>query len=139
MQSHNNFGGAYTREGAWCGNIFVCKVFRTCYLYLKKEEWNKTKKQRSCSKMPFYYLRANKTHDLFHNSIPLVSLRLKNTWGGALNLVDLLKIALLYIFFLYFYNGFIYLSIYVHPVIDLFLDSDSLYNCIPHFSSKCSG
>ena len=34
--------------------------------------------------MPFYCLRANKTRDLFHNSRPLASLRLKNTLGGAL-------------------------------------------------------
>ena len=45
--------------------------------------------------MPFYYLTANKTRDLCHNSGPLASLRLKYTWGGALISVDLLKITLL--------------------------------------------
>ena len=44
--------------------------------------------------MPFYYLTANKTRDLCHNSGPLASLRLKYTWGGALISVDLLKITL---------------------------------------------
>ena len=52
--------------------------------------------------MPFYYLTANKTSDVFHNSGPLAPLRLKNTWGGALVSVDLLKITMLHIFFLYF-------------------------------------
>ena len=34
-------------------NIFVCKVFHTCYLYLKKEEWNKTKKHALAAKFNF--------------------------------------------------------------------------------------
>ena len=37
-------------------------------------------------------MTANKIHDAFHRSGPLASLRLKNTWGGALTSEDLLKI-----------------------------------------------
>ena len=54
--------------------------------------------------MPFYYLTANKKRDVCHNSGPLASLRLKNTSGGELTSVDLLKITLLQKFFLYFYK-----------------------------------
>ena len=36
-------------------------------------------------------MTANKTRDVFHNSEPLASLRLKNTWEGPLISVDLLK------------------------------------------------
>ena len=32
----------------------------------------------------YYYLTANKTRDVFHNSGPLASLKLENTLGGAL-------------------------------------------------------
>ena len=49
--------------------------------------------------MPFYYFTASKTRDVFHNSGPIASLKLKNTWGGALISVDLLKITLFHIFF----------------------------------------
>ena len=49
--------------------------------------------------MSFYYLIANKTLDVFHNSEPLALLRLKNTWEGVLISVDLLKTTLLQIFF----------------------------------------
>ena len=105
--------GLYTRGlyswGLIYGTTFVSGVFHTCYLYLKKEESNKTKKRQcSCSKMPFYYLAANKTRDAFHNSGPLAALRVKHTWEGALILgeLDLLKITRLHIiFFLLFYNG----------------------------------
>ena len=58
--------------------------------------------------MLFYYLTANTTRDVFHNSGPVASLRLKNTWGGALISVDLYKITLFYILFLSFYNGHIF-------------------------------
>ena len=40
----------YIRKGWGCawwsiyGTTFVTGVFHTCYLYLKKEEWNKTEK-----------------------------------------------------------------------------------------------
>ena len=34
--------------------------------------------------MTFYYLTTNKTRDIFHNSEPVVSLRLENAKGGAL-------------------------------------------------------
>ena len=105
--------GLYTRGlyswGLIYGTTFVSGVFHTCYLYLKKEESNKTKKRQcSCSKMPFYYLAENKTRDAFHNSGPLAALRVKHTWEGALILgeLDLLKITRLHIiFFLLFYNG----------------------------------
>ena len=56
----------------------------------------------------YYYLTANKTRDVFHNSGSLASLKLENTWGGALISVYLFKITLLFIFLLYFYNGFIF-------------------------------
>ena len=38
---------------------------------------NKNKKQCSWCKTPFYYLKANKTLDVFHNLGPLASLKLK--------------------------------------------------------------
>ena len=57
--------------------------------------------------MSFYYLTTNKTCDVFHNSGSLAALRLKNTSGGALISVGILKITFLYIFFLHFYNGLI--------------------------------
>ena len=63
--------------------------------------------------MPFYYLTANKTHDVFHNSEPLSLLRLKNSWREALISVDLLKITLLHILFAYFYNGVIFREAYI--------------------------
>ena len=63
--------------------------------------------------MPFYYLTANKTRDVFHNSGPLSLLRLKNSWRGALISVDLLKITLLHILFVYFYNGLIFRGAYI--------------------------
>ena len=113
IQSHNHFwgdlciGNTYS-WGLIYGIIFVSGVIHICYLYLKKEEWNKTKKQCSCSKMWFYYLAAYKTLDVFHNLGPLNWLRLKNIWGGVLISVDLLKITLLLIFFLYFYNRLIF-------------------------------
>ena len=47
-QSHNRFLVSLTRrEGCINGIIFVSGVYHTCYLYLKKEEWNKTKKNDS--------------------------------------------------------------------------------------------
>ena len=92
---------------------FVSGVFHTYYLYLKKEECNKTKKKCSCSKIPFYYLTASKTPNVFHNSGQLASLRLKNTWGGVLISVDTLKITLLHIFFLHFDNGLKYRPTFV--------------------------
>ena len=79
------FGRGYTRGMLIFGwpfiryHFFASQVFYTCYLCLKKEDWNKTKKQCSCSKMPFYYLAANKTRDFFHNSGPLISIRLGST------------------------------------------------------------
>ena len=85
----------YVGGGLIYGTTFVSGVFHICYLYLKNEEWDKTSKQCSCSKMPFYYLTAIKTRGVFHNSGPLALLRLKNTWEGALISVDLLKITLL--------------------------------------------
>ena len=63
--------------------------------------------------MPFYYLTANKTLDVFHNSEPLSLLRLKNSWREALISVDLLKITLLHILFAYFYNGVIFREAYI--------------------------
>ena len=61
--------------------------------------------------MSFYYFTENKTRDVFHNYNlgPLASLRLKNTWKGALISVYLLKVTLLHIYFLYFYNGVIFI------------------------------
>ena len=52
-------------------------AFHTCYMYLKKEEWNKIKKECSCSKISFYYLTAKKTRDVFHNLRQLASQDLK--------------------------------------------------------------
>ena len=49
--------------------------------------------------MPLYYLTANKTRDAFHNSEPLALLRFKNTSGGALISVELLRLTLLHLFF----------------------------------------
>ena len=63
--------------------------------------------------MPFYYLTANKTRDVFHNSEPLSLLRLKNSWREALISVDLLKITLLHILFAYFNNGIIFREAYI--------------------------
>ena len=63
--------------------------------------------------MPFYYLTANKTREVFHNSEPLSLLRLKNSWREALTSVDLLKITLLHILFAYFYNGVIFREAYI--------------------------
>ena len=63
--------------------------------------------------MPFYYLTANKTRNVFHNSGPLSLLRLKNSWRGALISVDLLKITLLHILFVYFYNRLIFRGAYI--------------------------
>ena len=64
---------------------FVSEAFHTCYLYLKNEEWNKTKKQGPCSKMPLYYLTATKTRDVFPSSRLLASLRLTSLYsrGGG--------------------------------------------------------
>ena len=56
----------------------------------------------------YYYVTANKTRDVFYDSGPLNSIKLENTWGGALISVDVFKITFLYILFLYFYNGFIF-------------------------------
>ena len=53
-ESQAFFGGLIHRELMY-GITFVSRVFNTCDLYLKKEEWNKTKeKQHSGSKMPYY-------------------------------------------------------------------------------------
>ena len=81
------------------------KFFTPAICISRKRNGIRQSKQCSCSKMPFDYLRANKTRGLFHKSRPLALLRLKNTWGEALSSVDLLKITLLHIFFLYFHNG----------------------------------
>ena len=72
--------------------------------------------------MPFYYLTENKTSDVFHNSGPSASLKLKNTWEEALISEYLLKVTLLHIFFcvsiligLYtrgLYLGDLYLELY---------------------------
>ena len=35
---------AYITQGEAYGTTFVAEFFHACYLYLKKEEWNKTKK-----------------------------------------------------------------------------------------------
>ena len=113
IQSHKHFlVGLYLGEWGlifgwvvYMRNHFGSGVFYTCYLYLKKGEWNKTKKQCSCSKIPFYHFTVNKTRDVFPNSGPLDLFRLKNTWGGTLNSVDLIKIILLQIFFLCFFLG----------------------------------
>ena len=56
----------------------------------------------------YYYVTANKTRDVFYDSGPLNSIKLENTWGGALISVDVFKITFLHILFLYFYNGFIF-------------------------------
>ena len=58
--------------------------------------------------MPFYYLTVNKTRDVFHKLGPLASLGLKNTFGGALISVDVLKTELLHKFVSYFYNGLVF-------------------------------
>ena len=107
IQNHKHF-----LTGLYTGGLYA-EPLLCLDLYLKKEEWNKTRKQYSCSKMSFYCLTANKTRDVYHNSGPLASLRLKNTWGGALISVDILKITLLHIFFLYFYEGLIYGTTFV--------------------------
>ena len=53
-ESQAFFGGLIHRELMY-GITFVSRVFNICDLYLKKEEWNKTKeKQHSGSKMPYY-------------------------------------------------------------------------------------
>ena len=44
MQSHNHFWWAYTRGR---------HIFHTCYLYLKKEESNKTKNNALAAKCHF--------------------------------------------------------------------------------------
>ena len=44
---------------------------------------------------------------VFHNSESLVLLRLENIWGGA-SIKNLLKITVLQILFLYYYNRFIF-------------------------------
>ena len=84
---------------------FLSGVFHTCYLCFKKRNGIRQNKQCSCSKRPFYYLTANKTRDVFQNSGPLASLRLKSTWGAVLISVDLLKITLLHISFYIFIIG----------------------------------
>ena len=58
--------------------------------------------------MPFYYLTAEKSCDVFHNTGPLALLRLKNTLERVLISVDLLKVTLLHIFFVYSYTGLIF-------------------------------
>ena len=71
----------------------------------------KQKKQCSCGKIPFYYLTTDKIRSEIYNSEPLASLaalRLKFTRRGALISVDLLKMTLLHMFLLHFYNGFIF-------------------------------
>ena len=79
IKNHKHFLMRLYLGGLIYGTTFVSGVFRICYFFLKKEQWNKTKKICSCSKISFYYLTANKTRDVFHNSGPLTSLRLKNT------------------------------------------------------------
>ena len=83
-------------------------VFHTCYLYLKKEEWKKGKKTKLLQQNAILLLDSKQNTWFFRNSRPLASLRLKNTWGGALISVDLYKITLFYILFLSFYNGHIF-------------------------------
>ena len=78
-----SFGGFMQERGLVTKTFLIVKFF-TPVICISRKGWNKIKKQCSCSKMPFYCLRANKTRDLFHNSRPLASLRLKNTLGGAL-------------------------------------------------------
>ena len=58
-ESQAFFGGLIQRaEGEGGGLIyetsFMSRVFHNWYLHLKKEEWNKTKKQCPCSKMLLY-------------------------------------------------------------------------------------
>ena len=91
--------GVFIRGLLIYGTTFVSGVFHTCSLYFKKDEWNKTKE---------IMLPLMKIRDVYHNSGPLASLKLKNTWGGALISVDLLQITLLHILFLYFYIGLIF-------------------------------
>ena len=78
---------------------FFLEFFTPVIYISRKRNGKRQKKQSSCSKMLFYYLIANKTRDVFRNSRPLASLRLKNTWGGALISIDLLKVTLLCILF----------------------------------------
>ena len=76
---------------------FASEVFHTCYLYFKKKAWNKIKK----------HTLAAKCH---HISGPLASFRLKNTCGGALISLDLLKVTLLNISFIYIFKMSLYLG-----------------------------
>ena len=58
IQSGNQFlmdlymGETYLR-GLIYGSTFASGVFHTCYLYPKKEEWNKTKSNALVAKCPF--------------------------------------------------------------------------------------
>ena len=103
----NIFWWAYTRGWLIHGTTFVSGVFHTSLICISRKR-NKAKKQCSCSKMPFYYLTVNKTRDVFHKLGPLASLGLKNTFGGALISVDVLKTELLHKFLSYFYNGLVF-------------------------------
>ena len=84
-------GGLYT-ERLLCLEFFT-PVICIC-ISRNRNEINYDKKQCSCSKMPLYYLTANKTRDAFHNSEPLALLRFKNASGGALISVELLRLTL---------------------------------------------
>ena len=88
-------------------------VFHTCYLYLKKEEWKKGKKTKLLQQNAILLLDSKQNTWFFRNSRPLASLRLKNTWGGALISVDLLKVTLLCILFYISIMG-LYLGVLIY-------------------------
>ena len=91
----------------------LCLEFFTPVICISRKRNEIRQKQCSCCKMLFYYLTANTTRDVFHNSGPVASLRLKNTWGGALISVDLLKVTLLCILFYISIMG-LYLGVLIY-------------------------
>ena len=75
----------------------------------RKRNGIRQKRTYSCSKLPFYYLTANKRRDVFHNSGPLAPLRFNYTWGGTLISVDLLNTPMKH----NFYNRLIFGGAYI--------------------------
>ena len=113
IQSHkHSLMGLYTRGDFYTEPVLRLEFFTPAICISRKRNGNKTKKKQcSCGKIPFYYLTTNKIRSEIYNSeplAPLAALRLKFTWRGALISLDLLKMTLLHMFLLHFYNGFIF-------------------------------
>ena len=58
------------------GTTFLFGIFRTCYLDLKKDEWNMAKKTMLLQQNAILLL-GNKQSNAFYNLVQLASLKLK--------------------------------------------------------------